>query len=133
MYRLICQKSVHFLSALNGFGEHLFSNIYNTWDQTRCITLLLRWFQLRLYEEICRGCGFRLWRIKQWDEKNEWHYLSNAFLKRLRSNRRTSEFDLHWWLTISCSCEQLKRAINLVQKYKFRMISLSQQNFNPLL
>ena len=31
MYRLICQKPAHFCCP-NGFGEHLFSNVYSTWD-----------------------------------------------------------------------------------------------------
>ena len=31
MYRLICQKLVHFFCP-NGFDEHLFSSVYSTWD-----------------------------------------------------------------------------------------------------
>ena len=40
MYRLICQKQLHFLSAQIALVSTLFSNVYITWD-VYCITLRL--------------------------------------------------------------------------------------------
>ena len=37
MYRLICQKPA------NGFGEHLFSNVYSTWDVKLCLNVESCW------------------------------------------------------------------------------------------